>query len=544
MEPNTAMRRLPTIFLFTCLVACVPVPGALAQHEHGSPDSAALGRVNFPVSCAPELQPEFNRAVALLHSFWYKKAEETFSAIAQSDSNCGMAQWGVAMSHYRQLWDPPTASDLKEGLAAIEKAKSAGAKTQRERDYIGAMEIFYKDSDKRSHAARALGYENAMQQIYERYPQDHEAAIFYALALRANAPIEDQTYANQKKASAILEKLFSQYPDHPGLAHYIIHCDDYPALAPLALDAARRYAKIAPDAPHALHMPSHIFTRLGLWQESIDSNLASAAAARKNGLAGDELHALDYLVYAYLQQGQDREALEILKTLPKPQPTDAAYYTALYAAAAIPVRLAVERHLWPEAASLALPPGVFPGGRYSSTEMDLYFAKALAAARMNDLAAARSDLRQIDSLYRRLYQNRDTYSSQLVDIQRASVNAWIAYAEGKTDDAIRQMRSAADREDATDKLPVTPGAILPARELLGEMLLEAKHPSLALEAFEASLKLAPQRLNSLLGAARAAQSAGNAQKAKRYYSQVVANCPHPSTDRPYLREASLFLSQK
>ncbi|MGA2095882.1 MAG: hypothetical protein ABSH39_06255 [Candidatus Acidiferrum sp.] len=537
---NTS-RRAVLILVGASLVFAAT---ASAQHEHASTDPAVLGNVDFPTSCAPSLQPDFNRAVALLHSFWYKKSEETFSAIAQADPSCSMAEWGIAMTHYRQLWDPPTPSDLQAGAAAVEKAKAAGVKTQRERDYIAAIEIFYKESDKRPHAARALDFEKSMQQVYERNPQDHEAAIFYALSVRANAPIGDKTYANQKKASAILEKLFVEYPDHPGLAHYIIHCDDYPTLAPLALDAARRYAKIAPDAPHALHMPSHIFTRLGLWQESIDSNLASAAAARKNGLIGDELHALDYLVYAYLQTGQDRAARDILKTLPKPQPTESAYYTALYATAVIPARIAVERHRWSDAAALTLPADVFPGGRYSSTEADLYFARALGAARANNAAAARTHLQQMDALHDRLEQNHDKYSTELVDIQRATVQAWIAFSEGKKEEALRQMRAAADREEATEKLPVTPGAVVPARELLGEMLLAAKQPVSALEAFEASLQLTPERFNSLYGAAQAAQLAGDRAKASADYAKLLANCPKPAADLPELREARLFLTQK
>jgi len=517
---------------------------ASAQHEHASANPASLGSVNFPISCAPALQPDFNRAVALLHSFWYKKSEETFAAIAQTDPSCAMAEWGVAMTHYRQLWDPPTPSDLQTGWAAVEKAKSAGAKTQRELDYIAAIEIFYKDSDKRPHTARALDYEKSMQQIYQHYPQDREAAIFYALSVRANAPIGDRTYANQKKASAILEKLFAEYPDHPGLAHYIIHCDDYPSLAPLALDAARRYAKIAPDAPHALHMPSHIFTRLGLWQESIDSNLASAAAARKDGLPGDELHALDYLVYAYLQSGQDHAARDLLKTLPMPQPTDPSYYTALYATAVIPARLAVERHRWADAAVLDLPPSLFPGGRYSSTEADFYFARALGAARAGNAAAARVNLQQMDALHERLEQNQDKYSSELVDIQRVSVQAWIACAEGKTEEALRQMRAAADREDITEKLPVTPGVLVPARELLGEMLLAAKQPAAALEAFETSLKFAPGRFNSLVGAIRSASHSGDQKKASKYVAELLANCQHADFEFPELSDVGIPLKRR
>ncbi len=530
------------VFIF-CTGAVFP-SAAFAQHEHGSPDSASVGNVSFPTSCSPAVQMDFNRAVALLHSFWYKKSEETFLSIAEADPSCGMAEWGVAMSHYRQLWDPPTTLDLQAGSAAVEIAHAIGEKTQRERDYVAAMEIFYKDSDNRTHAARALDYEKSMQQIYKRYPEDIEAAIFYALAVRADAPLNDKTYANQKKASAILEKLFAEYPAHPGLAHYIIHCDDYPALAPLALEAARRYATIAPDAPHALHMPSHIFTRLGLWQESINSNLASAAAARKNGLPGDELHAIDYLVYAYLQTAQDREALDVANAMPTPQPKDAAYYSGLYAAAVIPARLAVERHRWSEAAALTLPAGTFPGGRYSSAEANFYFAQALGAARMGNLEAARTGLQRMTALRDRLLENLDQYSSEQVDIQRESVIAWISFAEGKRDDALRQMRAAADHDDSVDKLPVTPGPIVPARELLGDMFLETEQPAAALESFETSLKFAPERFNALYGAAHAANLAGDRKKASVYYSKLLANCPRPSADLTQLREAKLFLSQK
>lgn len=511
-----------------------------AQHDHSSGELERLGKVTFPTSCDPAVQPEFNRAVAMLHSFWYQKSAETFAAIAKQDPSCGMAFWGVAMSHYRQLWDPPTPADLQAGRAAVENAKSADVKTQRERDYIAAIELFYKDSDKLDHRTRALAYEKAMDQLQARYPQDTEAQIFYALALRANAPLFDKTYANQKKASAILEKILVEQPDHPGLAHYIIHCDDYPSLAPLALDAARRYAKIAPDAPHALHMPSHIFTRLGLWQESIDSNLASAAAARKNGLAGDELHAADYLVYAHLQMGQDRDARRILDSLPHVQPGDAAFFAGLYATASIPARFAIERHNWKEAAALTLPPNTFPGGRYLWTEADLYFARALGAARLGDAPAATTALQQLTTLRDNLLHEQNQYSAEQVDIQREIVTAWITLAQGQSEAALQQMRAAADHEDTTEKLPVTPGPIVPARELLGEMLFQSNQPALALEAFESALQASPNRLNALYGAAQSAKFAGNPQKAKLYYSQLLANCPDP--DRPELRDAKSFLS--
>src|SRR5271167_4933775 len=383
------------ILVITLCVAAAFPSAAAAQHEHGSPDTATLGNVSFPTSCSPAVQPDFNRAVALLHSFWYKKSEETFLAIAKTDPSCGMAEWGVAMTHYRQLWDPPTPLDLQAGSTALEKANAAGAKTQRERDYIAAMQIFYNDSDKRTYAARALDYEKAMQHIYERYPQDIEAAIFYALAVRANAPLDDKTYANQKKASTILEKLFAEYPAHPGLAHYIIHCDDYPSLAPLALEAARRYAKIAPDAPHALHMPSHIFTRLGLWQESIDSNLASAASAQKNNAPGNELHAKDYLIYAYLQGAQDREAKKALEAPPPGRPDDPQYMNWLYATGTSPARYAVERHRWAEAAALSIPQNTFPRERYAWTEANLHFARALGLSHTGKTEAARMEVQKL-----------------------------------------------------------------------------------------------------------------------------------------------------
>jgi hypothetical protein len=350
---------------------------SVAQHQHPSGEPEKLGRVDFPVSCGAAVQPQFNRAVAMLHSFWYEKAAEAFAEIADQDPGCGMAYWGIAMTHYHPIWEAPGPADLKQGWTAIEKARSVGAKTQRERDYISALEVFYKDSDKLDHRTRALAYAKAMEQLHERYRDDREAAIFYALGVRATAPSGDKTYANQKKAGAILEKIFAERPEHPGVAHYIIHCYDYPTLAGRGLEAARRYAKIAPDSPHALHMPSHIFTRLGLWQESIESNGASAAAARKHGATGDELHAMDYLVYAYLQGARDREAKKVLDAPPSARPDDPVYFAGLYAIAAMPARYAVERHRWEEAAALTVLPNTFPGGRYAWTEANIHFARAL-----------------------------------------------------------------------------------------------------------------------------------------------------------------------
>src|SRR5579862_7388863 len=512
-----------------------------AQHEHASTAPEKLGTVQFATSCNPAVQGDFNRAVAMLHSFWYQKSGETFAQIAKTDPGCAMAEWGVAMSHYRQLWDPPTPADLEAGWSAVQKAKSIPTSTPREQAYIAAMEAFYKDGDKTDHRTRALAYKNAMEQLHVQYPEDREAAIFYALALRAHALPADKTYAAQKQASAILEAIFAEQPDHPGLAHYIIHCDDYPSLAPQALNAARRYAQIAPDAPHALHMPSHIFTRLGLWQESIHSNLASAAAARKLGLAGDELHATDYLVYAYLQIGQDRDARALVESMPTVRPNEAAYFAGLYATASIPARLVIEEHRWTDAATLTLPPNTFPGGRYRWTEADLYYARGLGAARSRDVVSARTALQKLTSIHDDLGHNEDQLSASLVDIQRKTISAWMSFVQVHKDQALIEMRRAADQEDSTDRPPVAPGPIVPARELLGEMLLESLQPALALEAFEAELRVAPGRLNGLYGAGRAAERAGDFGKAETYFSRLVANCQQADAENTAVREAREFL---
>jgi len=513
---------------------------AAAQHEHASTEPEKLGTVHFATSCVPAVQTEFNRAIALLHSFSYQKSGATFAAIAMEDPGCAIAEWGVAMTHYRQLWDPPTPADLEAGWAAIQKARAVPSGSQREQDYIAAMEVFYRDSGKIDHHTRALAYERAMEKLHAQYPEDREAAIFYALALRANASLSDKTYADQKRASAILEAIFAEQPDHPGLAHYIIHCDDYPSLASRALNAARRYAQIAPDAPHALHMPSHIFTRLGLWQESIASNLASADAARRQGLAGDELHTADYLVYAYLQIGQGREARKLAQTLPAVHPEDAAYFAGLYATASIPARLAVEEHRWADAARLTLPPDFFPGGRYRWTQADFYFARGLGAARSGDAASATTSGQQLTAIHDELIRDGDQWSASLVDIQRKTLSAWILFAQGQKDKGLTEMRAAADQEDAIDRPPVAPGPLVPARELLGEMLLEAHQPVLALAAFEADLRIAPGRLNGLYGAGRAAEQAKNLTKAQTYFSELLANCQQADPEQPAVREARAF----
>jgi hypothetical protein len=541
---EASMNRLSLISMVLISVCATFAEPAVAQHEHPAGEPGKLGKVNFPVSCDPAVQPQFSTAVAMLHSFWYEKARETFAAVAQKDPSCGMAYWGIAMTHYHPIWEAPGPADLKVGVAAVEKAKSVGAKTQRERDYIASIETFYKDSDKLDHRTRALAYEKAVEQLQARYPDDREGAIFYALALLATAPPTDKTYVNQRKAGAILEPIFVEQPEHPGVAHYIIHAYDYPPLADSALEAARRYAKIAPDSPHALHMPSHIFTRLGLWEESIDSNLASAASAEKNNAPGNELHAKDYLIYAYLQEGRDSEAKNALKAVPHSRPDDPQYMNWLYAAGTSPARYAVERHQWFEAATLPVPPNTFPRERYVWTEANLHFARALGASHVGDTESARKDLQQLASIQDILAQENNKYWADQVDIQHEIAAAWITLAEGKRDDALQQMRSAADHEDKTDKHNVTPGVILPARELLGEMLLELKQPAKAIAEFEATLRSAPNRFNTLAGAARSAKLSGNGEKAKSYYARLLAICSHADGDRPELQEARSLLARK
>jgi len=539
------VKQLTSTSLVRIVVLCTAfLAPAFAQHEHPAGDPTKLGKVSFPVSCDPSVRQQFSSAVAMLHSFWYEKASDTFAAIAEKDPTCGIAYWGVAMTYWHPIWQAPGPADLKTGTAAVEKAKLAGAKTQRERDYIAAIDTFYRDADKLDHRTRALAYEKAMEQLQTRYPDDHEAAIFHALALLATAPPTDKTYVNQKKAGAILEPLFAEQPEHPGIAHYIIHAYDYPPLAPSALDAARRYAQIAPDSPHALHMPSHIFTRLGLWQESISSNLASAASAQKNNAPGNELHAKDYLIYAYLQGAQDREAQKALEAPPQGRADDPQYMNWLYAMGTSPARYAVERHRWTEAAALTIPPNTFPGGRWAWTEANLHFARALGLSHTGNPEAARMEALKLASLRDALVQGNDSYWADQVDIQRETATAWITLAEGKREDALTQMRSAADHEDRTDKHNVTPGVILPARELLGEMLLELKQPAQAMTEFEATLRTAPNRFNALAGAARAAKLSGDQEKAKTYYAKLLAICQHADGDRPELQDARSLLAQK
>jgi len=525
------------------LLGCVLVPLCAAQeHDHGAM-SGQLGTVTFPTSCTPSVQKHFESAVAMLHSFWYEESEKNFAEVTAADPSCAIAYWGIAMSLYHPLWYPPDAAALKKGSEALTKAKSIGAKTARERDFIAALDKFYSDTDKLDHKTRAAAYESAMEQVAARYPDDREATIFYALALLATASPADKTYSHQKKAGAMLEKIFAEQPNHPGVAHYIIHSYDYPPLAERALPAARAYAKIAPAAPHALHMPSHIFTRVGAWQESIQSNLASERAAKEygerthmKGAWAQQLHAMDYLEYAYLQTGQDSEAKDVLDECRAMQVTEfGSDLTAGYAAAAIPARYTLELHRWSEAA--ALDPASVPS---PVSKAIIYHAKATGAARSGDLAAARQAIGNLDELYGTLKAKDDYWAGQ-IEIQRREAAAWLMQAQGKQDEAVAMMRSAAELEDATEKHPVTPGAVLPAHEQLGDLLLDLKRPADALAQFEMTLQVAPNRFNGLYGAAKAAELSGDAKKAGLYYAQLIKvsaeDSPRPelATARSYLK---------
>jgi hypothetical protein len=539
--------------LLALLPLAAPAAAQEESHGHQHEPSERIGRVNFDVSCSPQARRQFNRAVAWLHSFEYEEAEKAFNEVTAADPRCGMGYWGVAMSNYHPIWAPPTAAELKKGLSAVEKAKAAGARTGRERDYIAAIEVFYKDSDKLDHRTRAFAYSEAMERLYRRHPSDREAGVFYTLTLIATGMMtNDEGYANEKKAARILNRVLAREPQHPGVTHYLIHGYDYPALAHLALPAARSYAKIAPASAHALHMPSHIFTRLGLWREAILSNLDARAAAKayavRNRLPGawdEQFHAMDYLAYAYLQGAQDKQAEGVLDELKKIRRAEPENFKVAYASTAIPARYALERRRWSEAAALSLPAGTlgdFPWERFRWAEAHTHFARAVGAARAGDASAARQEVEKLAAIRQALVEVKGDYDwAAQVEIKRLVAAGWLAHAEGGHEEALRLMRAAAELDDATEKHPVTPGAILPAREQLGELLLELKRPA-ALQEFETSLRSAPNRFNALYGAARAARLAGDQKVARTYYGKLIALCRQADGVRPEVEEAKAFLA--
>jgi tetratricopeptide (TPR) repeat protein len=540
------MKRIP---LIVTLAVALLLPASVGRSQVTGAATEQLGKVNFQTSCTPAAHAHFLRGVAMLHSFWLDAAIKEFTEAAQVDPTCGIAGWGVAMAWMgNPLAAPPSPRGLKEGWAALEKAKTMGSKTQREREWIAAIENIYRDADKIDHRTRAVAYEKAMELLSARYPDDREAAVFYALALNMTLNPNDKTYANQLKAAGILEKVFAEQSQHPGVAHYLIHSYDFPPIANKGLTAARRYASIAPVAPHAQHMPSHIFTRVGSWQESIDSNRASARAAQEAlrdntiGLRSYEsLHAYDYMMYAFMQLAKDREAKALMDEIGGTRKLNVDHFAGAFALAAIPARYTLERGRWADAAALTPMPSDLGWDKFPQAESITWFARGIGAARSGNVADAQKSLARIEALRDALKAAKNAYWAEQSEIQRLAVAAWIARAEGKNEEAVALMRQAGDREDATEKHPVTPGALFPAREMLANLLLDLGQPAPALVEFERSQKNDPNRFRGLAGAARAAELAGARDRARGFYTKLTALAASADTERPELTQAKAFL---
>jgi tetratricopeptide (TPR) repeat protein len=524
--------------------------GQVDDHDH----SPQLGRLSFESSCSPEAHALLLRGLGWLHSFEYEEAALSFTDAAAVNPDCAIAWWGVAMSFYHPLWAPPSAEDLEKGRVALNNAQSAGVASKRERDYIAALDTFYRKSGQLNHKTRAVAFSSEMEKLHKRYPQDSEAAVLYALTLIAAGTMDnDPAYSNEKAAAAILNRILAENADHPGVAHYLIHSFDYPNLADLALAAARRYASIAPASAHAQHMPSHIFTRLGLWEEAIQSDSAAKAAAiayaRAKSIPGswdEQLHAMDYLAYAFLQTGQDGEAQRILAELNHIQRVDPPNFKVAYAATAIPARFLLERRKWREAALLELPVNVSslaPLANFRWAEAHVHFARAIGAARSGNGPIAREGITKLGEIEQALIVRTGEYDwRRQVSIQRQIAQSWLAFLDDRNDEAVQFMRAAADLDDTTEKHPVTPGSILPAREQLGELLLALGRPGDALEEFEKSLKRAPRRLAGLYGAARSARLAGNETIARVYYVQLSELTEKADAGRAEIKEARDFVA--
>jgi hypothetical protein len=544
------MKKLAWFVLLCCLCALTTFTFAQnaddekSPHHHDELNETQLGTVHFPVSC-PSVQQAFGRGVAMLHSFWYEEAEKEFVKIAEDDPHCAMAHWGVAMSLWHQLWNEPDAKVIARGLDEVQAGqKLAKNATPRERGYLDAIAAFYSHSDKLDHDARAKAYSDAMKKVYESYPDDHEAAAFYALSLLASEPHEDSTFANRKQAAAILEKLFAIEPDHPGVAHYLIHSYDKPQLAQLGIPAARRYAQIAPAAPHALHMPSHIFARVGLWQDDIQSNLASIAATRKEaamhmGGEGHQFHAMDFLFYAYMQSGQEDKArmlMDEVKAMPEmhdmygvgfdPHLATEAQFAALYP---------LEMRDWATAA--ALPSVDIPGTAQNSFT---YWAKAIGAAHLHQTDDVRKDVAAIQKIHDQFVAEKKPFFSEATESDLKQAQAWLDFSEGKVDDAVATLRPLAEKEEALGNEPQG----IPTREMMGEMLLEAKRPQEALVEYQKDLKFSPNRFNGLSGAARSAEESGKQSDAQEYYGLLLKTCEGGNSTRPELTRARELVAKK
>ena len=526
------MREFLLATSVASLVAFGPGTPVKAQDD----TDQKLGKVHFATSCNDTAQRRFDRAMRYQHSFWYAESKEIYEEALKADPECAIAYWGIALALLNNPHGAVPTPNLPLGLAAIEKGQAVGAKTERERDYIDALSVMYVDYDKIPHQARVQSYLKKMAALAAKYPDDDEAQIFYAITLNVAASPADKTYANQLKGAAILEPIWQRQPQHPGIAHYLIHLYDYPPIADKGIPAALRYSKIAPNAPHAQHMPSHIFTRVGYWKESIAANLASVQAAMASKESGDQLHGQDYLVYAYLQLGQDAAARQVIDQVEATQPNPDVYAGA-FAQAASPARYMVERGDWKGAANLEVRPSKFP-----QTMAITYFARALGAARSGDPAAARADLAKLSDIRDSLREAKSDYWATQADVEAQVANAWVLYADGKYDDALKAMSAAADAEDKTEKSPVTPGSLAPARELYGFMLLDRGMAKEALAAFEATQAKEPNRFNGYAGAAKAAQALGDSAKAKANYEKLLALASGSDSDRPTLAAARSFVA--
>jgi len=529
------MRKLIWILWIVGGLSCVAA--ADEGHHHEELTQEQLGTVHFPVSCTPQAQKSFEKGVALLHSFWYEEAEKTFSAVAQQNPKCAMAYWGEAMSLWHQLWDHPKEATIEQAKAELKKADKAKAKTERELDYIGALKAFYSDSGNLDHQERAEAYSNAMAELVQKYPDDHEAAAFYALSLLASEPDGDTTFANRKKAGMILGQLFTLEPNHPGVAHYLIHTYDKPQLAELGLPAARRYAQVAPAAPHALHMPSHIFARVGDWPDSIQSNQASIDATRKMAamhMGGEwhQFHAMDFMIYAYLQSGREADTQRVIdevKTMPPMRMQGMERDMQAFAMSKFPAMVAMELHRWSEAAALPVIATAEPGDRAYT-----HWARAIGNVRSGKLGEAKKSLAELDVIHTGLLAQKGRYyAAEWVDMLRQEGLAWVAYGEGRDEDAISALRKVADHEDAVGEEQTS----MPAREMLADMLLEMKRPEQALTEYQGDLKFNPKRFDGLYGAARAAEMAGQPSQAEEYYALLVKSCEGATSARPELAKA-------
>ena len=509
--------------------------------------SGQFGTVTMGLTCSEKVRENFNLAAALLHSFEYAEAEKVFAKVIDADPKCVMAYWGAAMCNFHPLWSPPTPADLEKGSRVINLARTIESASPREAEYLEAIAAIYDQWDQLDYRTRTLKFEKACEKIHLKYPDDREAAIFYALALRATADPTDKSFAHQKKAGEILNSILADEPNHPGITHYIIHTYDYPELANLALPAARKYASIAAASAHAQHMPSHIFTRLGLWDESIQSNLTSISAAQCyaqnmniKGHWDEELHGMDYLMYSYLQQGNDdlaKEQLDYLQTINEVFPLN---FKDVYSIAAIPTRHAVERKRWEEAARLEFNPN-FPWKNFYWEKSNIHFGRLLGAVHTRQPELAQEELQRLKEIYEHLVEVKDNYKAGQVTIMVKASEAWIQFSQGHNDAAVKSMIEAADLEDATEKDPVTPGEVIPARELLGDLYLEIGEPVNALEAYTVDLKRHPNRFNGLYGAALAEERSGHRANAAGYYKQLLSMAHSSKNKRPQLLAAELFL---